>query len=57
MFAATYTQDEELRLEEVDIPNISDDEMLLRVIVGSREGSENWPLIKRGRIKAEDNPR
>jgi len=27
------------------------------MIVGSKEGSENWPLIKRGRIKAEDNPR
>jgi len=40
MFAATYTQDEELRLEEVAIPNISDDEMLLRVMSSSICGTD-----------------
>ena len=52
MLAATYTQDEELRLEEVAIPNISDDEMLLRVMSSSICGTD-LRIIRHGHHKLQ----
>ncbi len=52
MFAATYTQDEELRLEEVAIPKISDDEMLLRVMSSSICGTD-LRIIQHGHHKLQ----
>jgi len=52
MFAATYTQDEKLQLEELSMPDIRDDEMLLRVQASSICGTD-LRIIQHGHHKLQ----